>query len=58
LHQKAQLLQTKLDVSERERVYIMQIFNDLITSVDKATRMYLKLRKARELDFDLPGEDS
>ena len=58
LHGKNQLLQTKLDSTEREKLFAGHVVDMLTGGIDKATKMYLKIRKARELDWDLPGEDS
>lgn len=57
LHTKNQLLQTKLDQVDRESLHVSFVIEQLTGGVDKATKMYLKIRKQRELEWDLPGEE-
>ncbi|TNV86150.1 hypothetical protein FGO68_gene15479 [Halteria grandinella] len=58
LHSKNQLLQTKLDQTERESLHVSHVIDQLTQSIDKATKMYLKIRKQRELEWDLPAEEA
>lgn len=58
LHERLNLVQTKLELAERERVYINKVLQDLIGQINGATKKYLKLRKAKELENDLPPDDT
>ena len=51
-------LQTRADQYEREKLLYHNLLVGLSKEIDEATSLYLKMRKARELEFDLPGEEA
>jgi hypothetical protein len=58
LHERVNLLQTQLLLADRERLHTKQVLSELILQVNVATKMYLKVRKAKELEHELPGDDA
>ena len=42
----------------RDVLLLSQLIRDLTGQIDLATKNYLKIRKVRELDWDLPAIDS
>ena len=58
LHEKVAFLSTRYDQSMRDVLLLSQLIRDLTGQIDLATKNYLKIRKVRELDWDLPAIDS
>jgi hypothetical protein len=58
LHQQLQLLKTSQRNTLRAQRYTEKVLKQLTGDVASATRIFLKVRKARELDNDLPREDA
>lgn len=56
VHQRNQLLNTQVVEIERQRKELEERLEALGKDVGQATLIYLKIRRAREVEWDLPEE--
>jgi len=58
VHQQTQYLKTTIASTLRQQRSTEKTLKKLLADIASATRIFLKVRKARELDNDLPRDDA
>ncbi len=56
VHQRSQLVATQVEALTRDKQDLTAAITSLVRDASQLTAIYLKIRRARELDWDLPLE--